>query len=73
MKMSRIIKINVGTGWANGDYNEEVELPDTWDTMTEDKQDEYLNECATDLLFNTCKCSVWIEDNKGWRALTKKR
>ena len=62
--MSRIIKINVSTGWANGDHNDEVEIPDDWDTMTEDEQDKYLNECATDLLFNTCECSAWVEDDE---------
>ena len=61
--MSRIIKINVSTGWANGDHNDEAELPDNWDAMSEDDQDQYLNECAVDLLHNTCECSAWVEDD----------
>ena len=60
--MARIIKINVSTGWANGDHNDEVALPACWDNMKEDDQNEYLNECATDLLYNTCECSAWVED-----------
>ena len=62
--MSRIIKINVSTGWANGDHDDEVELPDDWDIMPKDEQDKYLNECATDLLFSTCYCSAWVEDDE---------
>ena len=61
--MSRIIKVNVSTGWANGDHNDEFELPDGWDAMSEDDQNDYLNECATDLLHNTCECSAWVEED----------
>lgn len=61
--MSRIIKINVSTGWANGDHNDEVELPDNWDDMSEDEQDSYLDGCAMDLLYNTCECSAWVEED----------
>ena len=62
--MSRIIKVNVGTGWANGDYNDEVALPDNWDDWTEKEQDDFLSECATDLLYNSCECAAWVEDTE---------
>ena len=60
--MDRIIKIHVGTGWANGDHTDEVELPVGWDKMSEKEQDNFLNECAVDLLNNTCECTAWVEE-----------
>tara|TARA_R110000764_G_scaffold223907_1_gene312903 strand:+ start:115 stop:306 length:192 start_codon:yes stop_codon:yes gene_type:complete len=62
--MSRIIKINVSTGWANGDYDEELELPDGWDDWTEEERDEFLNGCATELLHNSCECAAWVEEDE---------
>jgi hypothetical protein len=62
LKMGRVIKINVGTGWSNCDYNEELEIPNGWDDWTEDERDEFLNECALELLHESCECSAWVED-----------
>ena len=59
--MSRVIKVNVGTGWANGDHNDELELPDGWDDWEVKEQDEYLNDCAVELLHNSCDCAAWVE------------
>ena len=59
--MSKVIKINVSTGWANGDYNEEIELPDKWDEFTEEEKEEFLNESAMDFLHECCEAAAWVE------------
>lgn len=59
--MGRVIKINVSTGWANGDYNEEMELPDNWEELSEKDQDDLLNEVALDFLHECCEVSAWVE------------
>ena len=60
--MSRIIKLNVSTGWANCDYDEDLELPDDWDEWTEDARDKFLSDAAMDFMFECCECSAWVED-----------
>ena len=60
--MSRVIKLNVSTGWANCDHNEDLELPDDWDDWSEDEQNKFLNDVAVGFLFECCECSAWVED-----------
>lgn len=60
--MARVIKVNVSTGWANGDHNEEHELPGNWDSLTEDQKGECLNEIAMDFLYECCESSAWVEE-----------
>lgn len=61
--MSRVIKINVSTGRANGDYNEEMELPDNWDDLNEDDQAKFLNDVGMDFLHECCEVSSWVQSD----------
>lgn len=60
--MSRVIKLHVSTGWANGDHTDEQALPENWDSFTEEEKDTFLEEAATDFLHNCCEAAAWIEE-----------
>lgn len=59
---SKVIKLHVSTGWANGDYKEEIELPEEWDSLSEDEKEAFLNDVAVDYLHECCEVSAWVED-----------
>jgi len=61
--MTKVIKLHVSTGWANGDHKEEMELPDNWDEMTEDDQEKFLNEVAMEYLHECCESAAWVDDS----------
>ena len=63
--MSRMIKVYVGTGWANGDHVDYWELPDGWDDMSEKEQEETLNEYSLDYLYDCCEHYAEVVEEGG--------
>jgi len=61
--MSKVIKVNVSTGWANGDHNDEWDLPDNWEDYSEKEKERFLNDCALEYLHECCECSARVDDS----------
>lgn len=45
--MARKIKVWVTTGFANAKHEDEMDLPEGWDDMTDEEQEAFLEEAAT--------------------------
>lgn len=62
--MRKIIKMNVSTGWANSDHNEEMKVPENWDEWSSDEQENFLNEVSMEFLHECCESSAWVEESE---------
>lgn len=60
--MGRVIKATVSTGWANGDHIDTLELPEEWDTWSEEEQTNLLEQFATECLHETCQGYAEVVD-----------
>ncbi len=54
------IEMTVDTGWANGGHVDYCELPESWDEMTEEQQEEHLAMCAHDYLLECCSSEAQV-------------
>jgi hypothetical protein len=60
-----MIKVQVSTGWANGDHTDYWELPNGWDEMSEKEQEDFLAECGQDYLFECCEGYADVVEEEG--------
>jgi hypothetical protein len=51
-KDNRRIKLYIDTGFANASHVDYIDLPDGWDRMSDEDQEEYLEQEAQDFLGN---------------------
>lgn len=55
------IKVLVETGYTGGDHEDEILIDlSEWEAMSEQDQNEFLNESALDLRDNYVSCSAWV-------------
>lgn len=60
--MTRMIKTVVNTGFANATHIDYEELPDNWDEMTQEEQENHLEEFAQDAVSNSIDaCASVVE------------
>ena len=55
----RILKIHVDTGFVGAQHEDEVELPDDWDSLTEKEQELFKMECCQETINNFI--DAWTE------------
>lgn len=55
------IELYVGTGFSGCDHKD-YEFIDKieWEAMTEEQQEQYLDQAASDYLHNTVEYSAWV-------------
>lgn len=61
---SKVIKLHVDTGYASSSHEDEMDIPEDWDSLPEDEKESFLNEAAMDFLYNCCESAAWIEDRE---------
>lgn len=62
MSKSRRIKMNLGIGLGNAKQEDYQDLPDDWDDMSVEDQQNYLEEVARDFASNYVDVSAWVEE-----------
>lgn len=60
--MGKQIKVSASTGWANGDHVDYWELPDDWDTYSEEEKEKFLVECGDEYLHEMCEGFAEVVD-----------
>lgn len=55
------IKLHVGTGFANCQHEDTLEIDkEVWEEMSEQERDDFLDEAAIDFRNNVIECGAWI-------------
>lgn len=62
MADSRRIKCWINTGFAGRDHFEWYPLPDGWDDLSEDEQEEILEEMAQDYRGDHIEFGAYVDD-----------
>jgi len=52
--MALKIKVQVSTGWANGEHTDYWDLPDDWKGLSQEEKDQVLNDYAEEYLYEKC-------------------
>ena len=52
--MTKMLKVTVDTGFVGGVHEDYLELPEYWSDLSEEKQQEYIDEEAEAFLFSCC-------------------
>ena len=56
------IKMYVSTNVSGSRIEDECDLPDDWDSMSDAERSEYLNDCAAQHLSNHAEYGAYVED-----------
>ena len=62
MSKSRRIKVSLSIGFGNAKREDHQDLPDDWDDMSVEDQQNYLEEIAQDFASNYVDVSAWVEE-----------
>ena len=55
------IRLHVGTGFVGGDHEETIEVERSWwESLSEKRQEEYLNEVSLDYLHECIEHNAWV-------------
>ena len=62
--MAQRIRLVIDTGFAGCQHEDFLDLPDDWETMSEEERQKYLDEEASDFLSNNINYSAYVVDDE---------